>query len=324
MNDVAQSALLKTLEEPPPCHDPDPVRRRRGAAPAHDPVALRQGPPRDARDPGRRAAAGRARARRRPHGGAAGPAGGRPPGVAIAYAAAPEAEADSRRARPDAARPAAAGSRGPAGRRAGAPGARHGPHAAPWTPTPRQRAEGPKRRRSLAGPGLAPTPRAPGAAAPAAARAGARRPAGAEGDGRRATSRARGMLLDIWRDLARDLACAQRGAPGSIRDVALLEELEPAAPRLPAGRGLGGPGPHRAGRRAARGERHPGARARRAAAALAAVGSRVVSDPRTPAAARPAPSASTPPSAAACRAWATGSSRCGRRWRSALTASSRT
>jgi len=42
------------------------------------------------------------------------------------------------------------------------------------------------------------------------------------------------LLLDAWRALARDLACAQRGAPGSIRDIALLEEIEAAARDLPA------------------------------------------------------------------------------------------
>ena len=41
------------------------------------------------------------------------------------------------------------------------------------------------------------------------------------------------LLLDAWRALARDLACAQRGAPGSIRDIALLEEIEAAARDLP-------------------------------------------------------------------------------------------
>ena len=35
--------------------------------------------------------------------------------------------------------------------------------------------------------------------------------------------------------MARDLACAQRGAAASIRDVALLEEVEAAARRLPPG-----------------------------------------------------------------------------------------
>jgi hypothetical protein len=46
--------------------------------------------------------------------------------------------------------------------------------------------------------------------------------------------RALALLLDLWRDLARDLACAQQGATHSIHDVALLEEIEAAARRLPA------------------------------------------------------------------------------------------
>ena len=63
MNDDAQSALLKTLEEPPAGHDADPVRRRRGAAAAHRPLALRPDPARSGRRARDRAAARRARAR---------------------------------------------------------------------------------------------------------------------------------------------------------------------------------------------------------------------------------------------------------------------
>ena len=43
------------------------------------------------------------------------------------------------------------------------------------------------------------------------------------------------LLLEAWRSLARDLAFAQRGAQGSIRDVILLEEIEAAARDLPPG-----------------------------------------------------------------------------------------
>jgi hypothetical protein len=49
--------------------------------------------------------------------------------------------------------------------------------------------------------------------------------------------RALATLLDAWRDLARDLALAQAGATSGARDIALLEELEAAATRLPAGAG---------------------------------------------------------------------------------------
>ncbi len=41
------------------------------------------------------------------------------------------------------------------------------------------------------------------------------------------------LLLDVWRAIAHDLALAQRGAPGSIRDIALIEEIEAAAQDLP-------------------------------------------------------------------------------------------
>jgi DNA polymerase-3 subunit delta' len=47
--------------------------------------------------------------------------------------------------------------------------------------------------------------------------------------------RAIAMLLDLWRAVARDLECLSRGATSSVRDLALLEDLERAAGRLPAG-----------------------------------------------------------------------------------------
>jgi DNA polymerase-3 subunit delta' len=47
--------------------------------------------------------------------------------------------------------------------------------------------------------------------------------------------RALGLVLDIWLDTARDLAVAGRGASGSIRDMAMLEELVAVAPRLAPG-----------------------------------------------------------------------------------------
>ncbi len=43
------------------------------------------------------------------------------------------------------------------------------------------------------------------------------------------------MLFDLWREVARALECASRGATGSIRDVALLEDLERAAAGLAPG-----------------------------------------------------------------------------------------
>ncbi len=50
-------------------------------------------------------------------------------------------------------------------------------------------------------------------------------------DRRRSTA----QLLEIWRDIARDLVLAERGARRTVRDPALLEELEAAARDLPPG-----------------------------------------------------------------------------------------
>ena len=47
--------------------------------------------------------------------------------------------------------------------------------------------------------------------------------------------RALALLLDAWRDIARDLALAQAGSPRTVRDVALMEELDTAARDLPDG-----------------------------------------------------------------------------------------
>jgi hypothetical protein len=78
------------------------------------------------------------------------------------------------------------------------------------------------------------TPDDPAAAEPvadaeAAADAGSRKVPAAE------RRRAVNVLLDAWRMLARDLALAQAGATRSIRDVALLEEVEAAAVAAPPG-----------------------------------------------------------------------------------------
>ena len=42
-------------------------------------------------------------------------------------------------------------------------------------------------------------------------------------------------LLELWRDLTRDLVLVERRAPQSVRDVALLDELEAAARSIPPG-----------------------------------------------------------------------------------------
>jgi hypothetical protein len=51
--------------------------------------------------------------------------------------------------------------------------------------------------------------------------------------------RALALLLDVWRDVARDLVLAQLGATRSVRDVALLEELDAVAREQPAGAAAG-------------------------------------------------------------------------------------
>jgi DNA polymerase-3 subunit delta' len=50
-------------------------------------------------------------------------------------------------------------------------------------------------------------------------------------DRRRSTA----QLLEVWRDVARDLVLAERGARRTVRDPALLEELDEAARDLPPG-----------------------------------------------------------------------------------------
>jgi DNA polymerase-3 subunit delta' len=249
MNDVAQSALLKTLEEPPPattlllCVDDEeqllPTIRSRCAKVRLGTLSTRDVELLLARD-GLADPPTAARLARL--------VGGRP-GVAVAYAAAPEAEhvrgelvrtlldllARGRADRLVAAKellgramtlakalepapaPVADAPRrrgkgkagGPAGSAtAGAGGAGDVPGA---SPADAGSAEGPDpEAQADAGPGASKVPAA---------------------ERRRALS----LLLDIWRDLARDLACAQRGAPGSIRDVALLEEVLAAARDLPPG-----------------------------------------------------------------------------------------
>ena len=121
MNDVAQSALLKTLEEPPPattlvlCVDDEeqllPTIRSRCARVRLGTVATRD-VERLLEERGLADAPTAARLARL--------AGGRP-GIAVAYAAAPEAEADPRRARPHPAGPPRPVARGPPGRGQGPP-----------------------------------------------------------------------------------------------------------------------------------------------------------------------------------------------------------
>jgi DNA polymerase-3 subunit delta' len=232
MNDDAQSALLKTLEEPPAgttlilCADDEerllPTVRSRCARIRLGPVGVREierllaerelaDPPTAARLA--RLAAGRS-------------------GLAVAYAAAPEAES----IRGEIARvlldlvPAPRATRLRAARelltRAGALAALEGPRPAP-APAPNRRGRGTAA--AVAEP-----------AAPVASEAADGDGAAADAEPERKASaaerrRALAVLLDAWRGLTRDLALAQIGADGSIRDVALLEELRATSVEVPAG-----------------------------------------------------------------------------------------
>ena len=236
MNDDAQSALLKTLEEPPAgatlilCADDEdrllPTVRSRcvivrlGPVPARDVERL-------VVERGLADAPTGARLARL--------TGGRP-GLALAYAAQPEAET----IRTELVRTlldllaAAPSERLAAGRGLVTRAAELGALLAPKPVT-----EAPLTRGGRRG---------GGAAAPAAA---AEVPAGepaddgaepAEEDGSRARvpaaerRRALGLLIGLWRDLARDLAVVgTAGAGSSVREVRALEELERAAAALPPG-----------------------------------------------------------------------------------------
>ena len=211
MNDVAQSALLKTLEEPPPattivlCVDDEeqllPTIRSRCARVRLGTLATRDVERlldlRQLADPPAAARLARLSAGR--------------PGIAIAYAMAPDAEAIRAElvrslldllGRPRAERLAAG--KGLLGRAITLASALEG--ASGETAS-------------------APVPAAPDADVDA----GTGKASAAE------RRRALSLLLDLWRDITRDLACAQQGAIHSIHDVALLEEIEAAARRLPTG-----------------------------------------------------------------------------------------
>ena len=240
MNEDAQSALLKTLEEPPGrttlilCADDDerlmPTVRSRCAKVRLGPVGVRD----VERLLGERGLADAPTAAR-----LARLSAGRP-GVAVAYAAAPEAAAiraelsrslidllgEGRAARLRSADglirraatlasllvPAAVPVADPARRgrgRATPPAAQPAP-AVEALPSPPDDADG-----SAAS---SVEPSEPVAKASASDR-----------------RRALGVLLEAWREVARDLALVQLGAAASVRDAGLLEELESAAADMPAG-----------------------------------------------------------------------------------------
>jgi hypothetical protein len=232
MNEDAQSAFLKTLEEPPPgvtivvCASEEerllPTVRSRCARIRLGPVPIRDIEAilaeRDAADPPTAARLGRI-------------AGGRP-GVALAYAAAPDAVA----ARGEIARTLLDLLDAPRSvrlvaaprllaRAAEAAAALAG--AADPRPLPAGRGKG---RGSTTARAVEPAPDADEAGDGAmSAAAGSRRAPAAE------RRRAAAMLIDIWRDVTRDLALVALGDRRAVRDPALLDDLEAAAPSLADG-----------------------------------------------------------------------------------------
>jgi DNA polymerase III delta' subunit len=241
MNDDAQSALLKTLEEPPAgttlilCADDEEkllptvrsrcARVRLGAVGTRDIERLLD--ERGLADPPTAARLARL-------------AGGRA-GLAVAYASAPEAEAirgEIGRLLLD----LLGAGRAVRLRAASELIARAGTLASMQSPAPKPAATTTGRR----GKGAAPAavviaPSAPSLADDAAgAEPGPEADAAAEtGSSRKVPAaerrRAVNVLLDAWRVLTRDLALAQAGAIRSVRDVGLLEELEAAATSSPPG-----------------------------------------------------------------------------------------
>ena len=244
MNDDAQSALLKTLEEPPAgttlilCADDEerllPTVRSRCARIRLGPVGVRdiEGllADRELADPPTAARLARL-------------AGGRA-GLAVAYAAAPEAEAirgeigrvlldlvgATRAVRLRSAKDLLA--------RAGSLAAMADPQPVKAAPVRRGRAGARGAAISADSPTAATVVAEPAPTGAAEAGGEAVPAADAEGEPERKASaserrRALGVLLDAWRGLARDLALAQLGALRSIRDVALLEELQATAAVVP-------------------------------------------------------------------------------------------
>ena len=239
MNEDAQSALLKTLEEPHPgttiilCADDDerllPTVRSRCArvrlgtvGPRDVELLLAQRELADAPTAARLARL----------------AGGRP-GLAVAYASAPDAEAirnELTRTLLDLL------DQGAASRllAAKALGARAGSLASLLVPPPDAGAAGARRprARTRSGPTAAVTAAADGQSGTDATAEEDRDSTAGEPTARVSASerrRAMAVLLDAWRDVARDLTLAQLGASRSIRDVALIEEVEAAARDLPDG-----------------------------------------------------------------------------------------
>lgn len=251
MNDDAQSALLKTLEEPPPgttlvlCADDEerllPTVRSRCAR-----VRLGTVGPRDVE----RLLASRELADPPTAARLARLVGGRP-GLAFAYAAVPEAEGirgeltralldllDAGRA--DRLRAA----RDLMGRAGTLTALLAAPEPAPELPARRARTRGASpASASQEGAATAGLIGATGGSAVATSAAEPGTAPDEEGidaqPGRRVPAaerrRALAVVLEVWRDLARDLAVAQLGDAPAVRDLALLEELVAVASRAPHG-----------------------------------------------------------------------------------------
>lgn len=240
MNDEAQSALLKTLEEPGPgitivlCADEEelllPTIRSRCARIRLGTLDLRE----------IEAILGEQSVADPPTAGRLGRLAGGRPGIALAYARSPEAVLarteiahslldllDASRAR------RLAGARELLASAAIVAFALADAGAPPAGVDAATAGTG-RRARRVARPARGATPAATPPGDPAA-----------DGDseaaetGRKASAadrrRAAGQLIEIWRDVARDLAVVKLGQPGQVRDTALLDELGEAAQRLDGG-----------------------------------------------------------------------------------------
>ncbi len=254
MNEDAQNALLKTLEEPPAgvvivlCADDEErllptIRSRCQRIRLRDPGWARDRGLADRPEPGRRAdgrsgrPAGRRTAGHRPR------LCPRPRRPRRAGRARPDAPRHARRPAVGAARLDARVARAGTRPRRRTRGRRRAPEDAA---TAARAAVGPRGRRpaarfspppAVAG-GPVPTADPPDDAAPADGEA-ADPPADEAGRPARSapTERRRGALtlIEVWRRLAIDLARTEHGEPGGLHDPALLEEVAAAAGRLSAG-----------------------------------------------------------------------------------------
>jgi DNA polymerase III delta' subunit len=240
MNDDAQSALLKTLEEPGAgitiilCADEEerllPTIRSRCARIRLGTLDVRE----------IEAILGEQAAADAPTAARLGRLAGGRPGIALAYARAPEAVlarteiarslldllGASRARRLAGARELLASAAMVAGGLADAGAPRAGDGDAPAGRARRGR-------RAVAPPARSVAPS--GSPAFSADQGGEVETEPAE-SGRRAPAaerrRAAGQLIEIWREVARDLAVVRLGQPGQVRDIALLDELAAAAEGL--------------------------------------------------------------------------------------------